>query len=231
MNHFAYLLFILLILNSCTSKKTVEVKEQEKPVTVMYETDFSKPELGNEWITAFCIKKNLIQDGTLYGAMKKGAKHSAIYGLKFDDFQNFEYEIDYQFNNAEWFSFNIRDLNYTGSHAGHIGGVKIYLNKLILQDKKYGWMDMKMRAMKKNDQKTKDYLNTTITSIDHTSSQNKWHTLKVRVQNGEMKVFINNKLIGSHKSKCFDHPTSNSLTLQVKEQSVNFDNLKITKLD
>ena len=147
------------------------------------------------------------------------------------DFKDFTYEIDYKFNKAEWFSVNIRDLNYKGSHAGHIGGVKIFQDKITIQDKKYGYMDFKIKAMKKKDQKTKDYLKTTLTTVNFTSPQDKWHKLKVLVQKGEMQIFIDGKLIASHKSKCFEHPTNNSLAIQVKEQSMNFDNLKITQLN
>lgn len=225
-------LLITLLLFSCTSEKKAQVKEQDpKEVKVLYESDFSQKNLGTEWNTAFCQKKKAVQEGTLYGAMTKGARHSAIYGLQFDDFKSFEYEIDYKFNNAEWFSINIRDLNYKGSHAGHIGGVKIFQDKIIIQDKKYGYMDFKIKAMKKKDQKTKEYLKTTLTTVNFTSSQNKWHKLKVLVQNSEMKIFIDDKLIAKHKSKCFEHASSNSLAIQVKEESVFFDNLKITKLD
>ena len=198
---------------------------------LLYENDFSKKELGKEWNTAFCNKKNLIQNGTLFGSMTKGARHSAIYGLKFDSFKNFSYEIDYKFNKAEWFSVNIRDLNYKGSHAGHIGGVKIFPNKVTIQDKKYGYMDFKIKNMKKKDKKTKEFLKTTITTVNHNSSQGKWHKLKVLVQNGEMQIFIDGKLIAKHKSTCFEHETCNSLAIQVKEQSMNFDNLKIFQLN
>ena len=86
------LLFLtsILFLAACTSEKESSQKDSpQATINVLYENDFSSSDLGKEWNTAFCSKESLIQNETLYGAMKKGARHSAIYGLRFDRLQRF----------------------------------------------------------------------------------------------------------------------------------------------
>lgn len=214
-------LLLLLATFACTLNLSGQQKDK-----LLYWSDFSKP-LGSEWLTAFT--KSKVKNGYLRGAMPKNATHESIYQLELEPYGDIDIQVDYYYDGADSFNISMRDKAYKGSHAGHICRLKVFPEKIMMLDFKYGYFSNEVRAMKVIDKETKKRLRKTFKEIPYKQVQKKWHRLNLTIRGRKMTLAINGKILGSFERAGFAHNHKNWTQLCVMGDHVRFDNLKITK--
>jgi hypothetical protein len=194
-----------------------------------------KDEPGNNWTTssdrtANGQKQVDLRNGAMYMHTAKGANHAVSVRQAFhftDGTIGMRFKLE---NDDDKLQLNFADMNLKSVHAGHLFDAKISLTSVYFEDKKTGFMDLKIRAANKagtlpSVQKA-ELLKTNRKWYPHAIAKGTWHDLLVHVEGDQISAVIDGKNVGSFHSKGFAHPSKGLLRLLTPGHSV-VDDVKI----
>jgi hypothetical protein len=203
-----------------------------KPGKLLFEDDFSRPEMKPKWN----VGKGdwSVKDGIVSAAEKPEDKHAAYaYITPNIDYKDAVAEFSFHFDGCKSVQLNIRDSKYKGAHAGHIIRVQFQPTSVQLADWKTGVMkneNYEKTSDPKADPAVKKEIQEKIK--DKTASFKiafdiaEWHVARVEVVGDEMLVSLDGKPVGYLKSEGIDHATKNMLGITVGGKTGNVKNVK-----
>lgn len=194
-----------------------------------------KDEPGNNWTTssdktAGGRKQVDLRNGAMYMHTAEGENHAVSVRQAFaftDGTVGMRFMLE---NEGDKLQLNFADMKLKTVHAGHLFDAKVSLTSVSFEDKKTGFMDLKIRAA--NKAKTLSAANrarllkTKRKTIPHKIEKDVWHDLLVHVVGDQISVVIDGKEVGSFRSEGFAHPTKGLLRLLTPGHSV-VDDVKI----
>lgn len=200
------------------------------------EADDSKEQPGNGWTTnsksrAKGVKQVDLKDGAMFIKRAEVADHgvSVVQDLKFKDAV---LQMKFRIGPKDDLGLNIADMQEKSVHAGHLCVARVRAGKVQLADLKTGMMKLEHRTARKAKTLTPELrklINKKSKYIDHKTSPNEWHTLKLTIQDETMKLQIDGKPVGSFTSAGIGHPTKRRLRLSVGREAW-VDDIQITRL-
>ncbi|GAB5561386.1 MAG: hypothetical protein SynsKO_30330 [Synoicihabitans sp.] len=210
--------------------------------TLLFHDDFNraesqelKDEPSNGWTTssdrtAAGQKQVDLRDGHMFMHTAADANHDVSVRHAFE-FRDGTIEMLVMLENPEdQLRLNFTDLDLKTVWAGHLFDAKISLSEIVLEDKKTGVMDLKVRnarkAGKMDSAELKKLLKTKLMSFPHTLAAGEWHLLQVHVRGDELTAVVNGELVGRFRSEGFAHPTKRMVRLLTSGHSA-IDDIRI----
>jgi len=181
-----------------------------------------KDEPGNGWTTssdktAGGRKQVDLRNGAMYMHTAEGANHAVSVRHAFaftDGTVGMRFLLE---NDGDALQLNFADMGLKTVHAGHLFDAKVSLTSVSFEDKKTGFMDLKIRAAnragtlpaseKRRLQQTKRKI------IPHAIAKGVWHDLLVHIEGDRITAVIDGRQVGSFRSEGIAHPTKRLLRL------------------
>ena len=139
-------------------------------------------------------------------------------------------------NKGETLTVGHVDREMKGVHAGHLCYANLYPTSIMLRDHKTGVSEEKLRARRAVFLDRKEKLPTDLDALLQTKEKtvpwkadNEWHKLTLAFEGDEMRLSIDDKLVVSHRSEGFAHPSKRWLSFSASS-SVWIDDVKIWKV-
>lgn len=197
--------------------------------TVLFQDDFAGTELNKTW--GSWKSATVVKDGVMVGITPEDADHPSVNQIKLEPQTDLEVAVDFKFAGSNRFSVMFRDLDYKGSHAGHICHVAVSDKSVQIHDGKTGIFVKEIRDKRKAGEKlspdTLAMLKTKSTSIPVDLDTAAWHNLLIRIVGDILTVSIDGKEIGSLKSEGIAHPTKSNMNITTTKREVHYDNFSI----
>ncbi len=194
-----------------------------------------KDEPGNDWTTSSAKtaagqKQADLRDGAMHMHTAPGANHavSVRHAFEFTDGTvGMRFRLD---NDGDKLQLNFADMELKSVHAGHLFDAVVGLDKVSFEDKKTGFMDLKIRAANQAGNLTGPekarLLNTKRKGFLNPIAKGVWHSLLVHVKGDRITAVVDGKEVGSFQSEGIAHPTKRLLRLLTPGHSV-VDDVKI----
>ena len=122
-------------------------------------------------------------------------------------------------NKGESFTIGHVDREMKGIHAGHLCYANLYPTSILLRDNKTGISEEKLRARRAVFLDKKEKLPPDLDALLQTKEKtvpwkadNEWHDLTLAFEGDEMRLSIDGKLVASHRSEGFAHPSKRWLS-------------------
>ncbi len=122
-------------------------------------------------------------------------------------------------NKGETFTVGHVDREMKGVHAGHLCYANFYPTSILLRDHKTGISEEQLRARRAVFLDKKEKLPAEFDALLQTKEKtvpwkadNEWHDLTLAFEGDEMRLSIDGKLVASHRSEGFAHPTKRWLS-------------------
>tara|TARA_B110000483_G_scaffold46243_1_gene57740 strand:+ start:1772 stop:3991 length:2220 start_codon:yes stop_codon:yes gene_type:complete len=216
--------------------------EPEKFGTLMFHETFNraesqetKDEPGNGWTTssdrtAAGQKQVDLRDGHMYMHTAEDANHDVSVRHTFE-FRDGTVEMLVKLeNDDDQLRLNFTDLDLKSVHAGHLFDARISLTEVILQDKKTGLMNLKMRDARRegtmDSAELKQLQETKSKTFPYALTKGEWHLFQVHVEGDKLTVVVNGEEVGSFRSEGFAHPTKRMVRLLTRGHSV-IDDMRV----
>ncbi|KAA5542267.1 hypothetical protein FYK55_15825 [Roseiconus nitratireducens] len=220
------LLAVSLCIMVCTAASIVQAKEFD---TVLFEDEFEDGTLDKRW--GKWKSESVERDGVLVGITPKDADHPSVNTIEFDPQSDLEVSVSFQFNGSPSFSVMIRDLEYKGSHAGHICHVAVRPEMVTLYDGKTGIFLKEIRDKRKAGEKLDA---ATQAMLQRKSSRNPveldpqgWHDLVIRIEGDVMEVSIDGQQVGRLQSEGIAHASKSNMNLTTVDREVHYDHFAL----
>jgi len=188
-----------------------------------------KDEPGNGWTTssdktAAGQKQVDLRAGHMYMHTAEDANHDVSVRHTFE-FRDGTMEILVMLeNDDDMLNLNFTDLDLKSVWAGHLFDVRISLTEVVLIDKKFGTMDLKVRNARNAGTMDPDELKrmqkATTRTFPHSLAKGEWHLLQVHVEGDKLTAVVNGEEVGSFRSEGFAHPTKRMVRLLTRGHSV-----------
>lgn len=127
---------------------------------VFFEDDFSGEALGEKW--GSWKSETVVRDGVMVGITPETADHPSVNTILLPPVADLEVAVSFRFAGSNRFNIMFRDLDYEGSHAGHICHVGISRETVSIFDGKTGIfrkdLREKRRAGEQLDRETREML-------------------------------------------------------------------------
>ena len=207
------------------------LRAEEPFKTVLFEDDFSGTKLKEGW--GSWKSETVVRDGVMVGITPKGSDHPSVNTVELPPLSDMEVAVSFKFAGSNRFNVMFRDLDYKGSHAGHICHVSITDTAVTLFDGKMGIFANEYYDKKKAGGKLSEEENQTlakkksITPIE--IDPEKWHDLVIRIEGDVIKVWIDGKPSGTLQSEGIAHPTKSNMNITTVDREVHYDNFAIRK--
>ncbi|MDF1741331.1 MAG: DUF1080 domain-containing protein [Verrucomicrobiales bacterium] len=199
--------------------------------TILFEDDFEGESLKKEW--GSWKSESLIRDGVLVGITPKEADHPSVNTILLPPLSDLEVAVSFKFAGSNRFSIMFRDLDYEGSHAGHICHVGVSAKSIDLNDGKTGQFVKAIRDKRKAgvklDEETQKMLKTKTSRNAISIDPGEWHDLLIRIEGDVMKAWIDGELVGTLKSEGIAHATKSNMNITTTDREVHYDNFVIRK--
>ena len=202
--------------------------------TIVFSDDFTgRSEIGEDYVShKEWVGDWTVVDGVLVGKQLNPGHGATIRMLR--EFRNLDIEFDFRFNGGTRWNFVVDDHNYQPVHAGHICRLSLSPNSIKVADDKTGAMDLNIRNQRQDEnlpaaqrEELDAYLETKQAHAKLDLKAGQWYKLRVVIQDDMMSAYIDGKLVTSHRSPGFAHPTKTKFGFTVNGSSTEFDNLKI----
>ncbi len=197
--------------------------------TVLFEDDFSDDVLKEEW--GSWKSESLIRDGVLVGITPRDADHPSVNTVKLPPLSDLEVAVSFKFAGSQRFNVMFRDMDYKGSHAGHICHVGVGPKSISLNDGKTGQFRKdirdKRKAGMKLDAATQELLKTKSSHNEISIDPATWHDLLIRIEGDVMNVWIDGELVGTLKSEGIAHLSKSNMNITTMDREVHYDNFVI----
>lgn len=196
---------------------------------VLFEDDFSGTKLKPEW--GSWKSETVVRDGVMVGITPVDADHPSVNTIKLPPLSDLEVAVSFKFAGSKRFSVMFRDLDYKGSHAGHICHVGVSSEAVVLYDGKTGIFLKEIRDKRKEgvklDDATQAMLKTKTSHNKVSIDPEKWHDLVIRIEGDVMKAWIDGELVGTLKSEGIAHKTKSNMNITTMDREVHYDNFAI----
>lgn len=182
-----------------------------------------KDEPGNEWTTssettAGGHKQVDLRDGYMHIYTHATANHATSVRHEFE-FKNGTLGLKFRLDNAQdSLKLNFTDPGCRTVHAGHLFDAVVSPKGVLLEDRKTGVMDLKIRAARKAGTLTESQQQMLASRKKFFSSPTEtgvWHELLVHVDGDVLKATIDGQQIGEFSAPGFSHPTKTMIRLLV----------------
>ncbi len=218
----AFLLFVLVTVGeSCVGAIEFE--------TTLFEDEFSGAMLDKEW--GSWKSESVVRDGVLVGITPEGADHPSVNTIEFVPQADLEVSVSFQFHGSPSFSVMIRDLDYKGSHAGHICHVAISPQSVTLYDGKTGQFRKDIRdkrqAGEKLDAATEAMLKQKTSRNAIKLDPEAWHDLVIRIEGDVLEVSIDGVKAGQLQSEGIAHPSKSNMNITTVNREVHYDHFAL----
>lgn len=213
----------------------------EESGVLLFNDDFNredsdeKDDLGEPWTTnsesrAMGDKQNDLVDGTLVMTISPRADHaistnfmpSETYGdcvlfvrMKLEEEGQLKLAYNDKADKSVW--------------AGHINGVTLNEESVVLADERSARFKMEFRE-NKDSEEYQDALAAAEKSFSVEIEKEEWYEVATLHRGDTLKVYLNGKEIASHSSPGFDHPTKNHFAFAVPNKAI-VDDLYLWKLN
>lgn len=194
-----------------------------------------KDEPGNGWTTssertAAGQKQVDLRDGHMYMHTAEDANHDVSVRHAFE-FQDGTIEMLVMLeNDDDQLRLNFTDLDLKSVWAGHLFDVRISLTEVILEDKKTGLMNLKVRDARRagtlDPAESKRLQQAKTREFPQALAKGQWHLLQVHVEGDKLTAIVNGQEVGSFRSEGFAHPTKRMVRLLTRGHSV-IDDMRI----
>lgn len=197
--------------------------------TVLFEDDFSGSQLKEGW--GSWKSETVVRDGVMVGITPEGSDHPSVNTVKLPPLGDMEVAVSFKFAGSKRFSVMVRDLEYKGSHAGHICHVSVSDTAVTLYDGKTGifanhYYNKKKAGGKLNDEEN-GKLSTTKSTRKIAIDPEKWHDLLIRIEGDVLQVWIDGEPSGMLKSEGIAHTTKSNMNITTVDREVHYDNFSI----
>ncbi len=218
----AFLLLVLVTVNaSCVGAVEFE--------TTLFEDEFSGPTLDKEW--GSWKSESVVRDGVLVGITPEDADHPSVNTIEFAPQADLEVSVSFQFHGSPSFSVMIRDLEYKGSHAGHICHVAVSPQSVTLYDGKTGQFRKDIRdkrqAGEKLDAATEAILKEKTSRNAIKLDPKAWHDLVIRIEGDVLEVSIDGVKAGRLQSEGIAHPSKSNMNITTVNREVHYDHFAL----
>lgn len=197
--------------------------------TVLFEDDFEGPALKEEW--GSWKSESLIRDGVFVGITPKDADHPSVNTVKLPPLSDLEVAVSFKFAGSRRFNIMFRDMDYQGSHAGHICHVGVGAESISLNDGKTGQFRKDIRDKRKAgiklDAATREMLKTKSSHNEISIDPAAWHDLLIRIEGDVIKAWIDGELVGTLKSEGVAHASKSNMNITTVDREVHYDNFVI----
>ncbi|MCC9600368.1 hypothetical protein LOC67_07330 [Stieleria sp. JC731] len=197
--------------------------------TVLFEDEFEHDGLGKRW--GSWKSESIVRDGVLVGITPIDADHPSVNSIDFKPQSDLEIAVSFQFHGSPSFSVMIRDLDYKGSHAGHICHVAVRPDQLSLYDGKTGIFRKdirdKRKAGEKLDASTEAMLKEKVSRNKIKLDPSLWHDLRIGIKGDVMEVVIDGEVAGRLQSEGIAHSTKSNMNLTTVDREVHYDHFKL----
>jgi len=199
--------------------------------------DFERREVGNQYVRTEKSKAGwTIEGGVLVGSQVRSDHGTVVRRML--DYGDVEFECRFRFadqqKNAR-FNLVFDDSKEKTVHSGHISRVSMSRFAVKLSDDQTGSMNLKIRDLRKLEERTKEQesklektLKDTTLSKKVRLNDDKWHHLWVRIVGPKMSVKLDGKLIGTLDSPGNNHQTRDKYGFTVPTKRIEFDDLKLS---
>lgn len=194
-----------------------------------------RDEPGNGWTTssdrtAAGQKQVDLKDGHMFMHTATDANHDVSVRHAFE-FQDGTIEMLVRLDHDDdQLRLNFTDLDLDTVWAGHLFDARISLTEVILEDKKTGLMDLKVRNARRagtlDPAVLKRLQETKTREFPHTLAKGEWHLLQVHVEGDKLTAVVNGVEAGSFQSEGFAHLTKRMVRLLTRGHSV-IDDMRI----
>ncbi|GAB5440305.1 MAG: DUF1080 domain-containing protein [Fuerstiella sp.] len=184
----------------------------------------TKDAIGNGWSSnsgwrANGRKQAFLQDGHLVLKTAEGADHAVV---MFHDlpksFQNGIVEVRFRAERGTGFAVDLNDPKCRTVHSGHIANVAVTKRGVTIKDSKSGAMDLEHRRRLKSgtaDATLKKQIAATVRTFPLPSTPDAVHVLSIAKCQDQLSVLLDGRLLGSHRSAGFSHPTIRKISISV----------------
>ncbi|TWT49564.1 hypothetical protein Pla22_47610 [Rubripirellula amarantea] len=197
--------------------------------TVIYEDEFTGSVLNKRW--GSWKSESEVRDGVLVGITPQDADHPSVNTIEFDPQADIQISVSFQFHGSPSFSVMVRDLDYKGSHAGHICHVAIHPHSVTLYDGKGGFFRKDIRDKRKAGQEldaaTKAMLKNVTSRNPIKLDPEAWHDLVIRIEGDVMQVLIDGKEAGRLQSEGIAHSTKSNMNITTADREVHYDHFSL----
>ena len=140
-------------------------------------------------------------------------------------------------NKGETLTIGHVDREMKGVHAGHLCYANLYPTSILLRDNKTGISEEKLRARRAVFLDKKEKLPADLNALLQTKEKtvpwkadNEWHDLTLAFEGDEMRLSIDGRLVASHRSEGFAHPSKRWLSFSAAN-TVWISDVKIWKIN
>lgn len=193
-----------------------------------------KDEPGNEWTTssdktAGGNKQVDLRDGYLHIYTHETANHATSVRHEFQ-FENGTLGLKFRLDNErDSLKLNFTDLGCKTVHAGHLFDAVVSPKGVLLEDRKTGVMDLKIRAARAEGKLTKSQqqmLASLKQFFPMPIETGVWHELLVHVDGDTLKATVDGHRVAEFSAPGFAHPTKTMIRLLVP-YTASVDQLRI----
>ncbi|QDT67037.1 family 16 glycoside hydrolase [Calycomorphotria hydatis] len=225
-----YFLFAASLACSCTLLIHFSSPLQAEPFeTILFKDDFSGSKLKKEW--GSWKSESVVRDGVLVGITPTDADHPSVNTIKLPPVSDLEVSVSFKFAGSKRFNVMFRDLDYKGSHAGHICHVGVTANAIMLYDGKTGQFRKDIRDKRKAgiklDAETREMLKTKMSTNKIALDPEEWHDLVIRIEGDMIKAWIDGEQVGELKSEGIAHSSKSNMNITTVDREVHYDNFAI----
>ncbi|MCA9192640.1 MAG: hypothetical protein KDB03_12785 [Planctomycetales bacterium] len=197
--------------------------------TILFQDEFQDGSLDKRW--GSWKSDSIERDGVLVGITPKDADHPSVNSIDFPPQSDLEIAVSFQFHGSPSFSVMIRDLEYKGSHAGHICHVAVNPKSVTLYDGKTGIFRKDIREKRKAGEKldaaTEELLKQKTSRNTVKLDPGAWHNLRIRIRGDVMEVHIDDQLAGRLQSEGLAHATKSNMNLTTVDREVHYDHFAL----
>lgn len=197
--------------------------------TILFEDDFSGPALKKEW--GSWKSESVVRNGVLVGITPKTADHPSVNTIRLPPLADLEVSLSFRFHGSPRFSIMFRDLDYQGSHAGHICHVSVSPRQLTIYDGKTGLFRKDIRDRRKAGEKldaaTQAMLKKKTSHHSIKLDPKAWHDLVIRIEGEVLTVSIDGRPTGKLKSEGIAHRSKSNMNITTMAREVHYDHFAI----
>jgi hypothetical protein len=205
------------------------LRAAEPFATVLFEDEFSGTELKEGW--GSWKSATVVRDGVMVGITPEDADHPSVNTIKLPPLSDMEVAVSFKFAGSKRFSIMFRDLEYKGSHAGHICHVAVSDKAVSLYDGKTGIFANHFYDRKKAGETLSEEESRTLATKKSTTQiaidPEEWHDLLIRIEGDILQVWIDGKPVGRLKSEGIAHATKSNMNITTMDREVHYDHFSI----
>jgi hypothetical protein len=200
------------------------------------ETDPQREDLGPGWTTSSAERAKGNKQVTLSGGFLQITRHPvadhAVSVRHPLEFANGAIEARIRLGAGDDFTLNFADMELPTVHAGHLSLTRWTLKDVTMTDAKTGIFDLALRERRLKGEKSPELealLAAKTRTFPCALTPGQWHTVLVVFEGDEMRVSLDGKALGAHRSIGFAHPTKRLIRFLVSK-SAELDDVRIWKL-